>query len=66
VTTSPQIKICPECGQSMGANRGVCPNPDCTYQSTWFKIRFYFGCAGAIVFSILIAIMTWMALNPPE
>lgn len=59
---APATKTCPECGQPMGANRGVCPNPDCTYASTWFKIRLYFGCAGALFAFIVIAIMTWMAL----
>jgi len=45
----------------MGINRGVCPNPDCDYQSTWFMIRLYFGCAGALVALIGLLIMTWMA-----
>ncbi|MBX3179610.1 MAG: hypothetical protein KF886_19825 [Candidatus Hydrogenedentes bacterium] len=59
-------KLCPLCGELMGINRGVCPNPDCTYQSTWFKIRLYFGCAGAIFAFILLLIMAWMALNAPQ
>lgn len=63
--TTPAIitKDCPHCGQPMGVNRGVCPNPDCDYQSTWFKVRLYFGCAGAIFAILTIAIMTWMALK---
>ncbi len=56
-------KICPHCGLSMPANRGVCPNPDCDYVSSWFKVRFLFGCAGAIFAAIVIAIMTWMAIT---
>lgn len=60
-TPSKHSKDCPKCGQSMGINRGVCPNPDCDYQSTWFMIRLYFGCAGALVALIGLLIMTWMA-----
>jgi hypothetical protein len=47
----------------MGSNRGVCPNLDCDYQSTWFMIRLYLGCAGAIFAFIVIAIMAWMAMQ---
>lgn len=50
----------------MGANRGVCPNLDCDYQSTWFKIRLYFGCAGVTFAFILLAIMAWMAITAPN
>ena len=62
-TPADLTKNCPECGQPMGVNRGVCPNPDCTYQSTWFKVRLYFGCAGALFAFIVIAIMAWMAMQ---
>ena len=41
----------------MGINRGVCPNPDCDYQSTWFMIRLYFGCAGALVLTEVLTTM---------
>lgn len=59
-------KPCPECGKPMPANRGVCPNPDCTYASTWFKVRLYLGCAGVLIGLVLIAIMAWMAMHAPE
>ena len=63
MTTPIYTKDCPHCGKPMGVNRGVCPNPDCDYQSTWFRIRFYFGCAGAIFAFLIIAIMAWMAMQ---
>lgn len=48
----------------MGINRGVCP--ECGYQSTWFKIRFYTGCAGVIFALITITAMLIMALFGPQ
>ena len=44
----------------MPANRGVCP--ECGHQSTWFKFRLYFGCAGALFAFIVIMIMAYQAI----
>ncbi|MBI2423022.1 MAG: hypothetical protein HYV27_09360 [Candidatus Hydrogenedentes bacterium] len=55
-----QTKPCPNCGELMGRNRGVCAS--CGKMTLWFKIRLIVGGISVIFALIVLAIMSYLAI----
>ena len=60
---------CPQCEQPLPIARGVCP--ECGYMTTWFRIRFFGGCAFALfaiamIFLMLLSALYGLAPTVPE
>ena len=58
-TPPPSTRQCPGCGGEVEARRGVCP--ECGHMTTWFKIRFFGGCA-AVFFALTGIVALWISI----
>lgn len=62
-SNTPRTKPCPDCGEAMGINRGVCPK--CGHMTGWFKIRLYVGGAFVLVAFLGLMFMAYLLITMP-